>query len=392
MKKMKVLHIITRLDPGGSATNTLETVCRLDRERFEVQLLSGKTNDPSGRVAAYIQQHGLECYFLGSLVRKVHPFKDLMAFIQLFLFVRRGKFDLVHTHSSKAGIMGRWAAKLNGVRWVVHTPHGHIFYGYFSRLITGIFIMAERVTALVTDRLIELTQKGVNEHLTLGIGTAQQWTVVPSGIDLEAFRPSHEDGLKLRREWGVGDRGLVVMCVGRLEAVKGQMNLVHAWGALSKEFPDARLVLVGDGTDRPLLEARARELGVEGSVIITGQREDVAVCLNGADIYVQPSLNEGMGRAVVEAMACGKPVVLSRVGGMTDLITDGKEGFFVPPADSAALAVTIGSLLRDPARRAIMAVQAVNRATQDFSVQTMVRKLELIYTGLMVADDVKRKG
>ena len=379
VRKIRVLHIITRLDAGGSATNTLETVRRLDPARFEVDLISGRTVDPSGQVEAFIARYGIRCLFIDDLLRDLHPLKDLKAFVRLFLEIRRGRYDIVHTHSSKAGIIGRWAARLAGVTYVVHTPHGHVFYGYFSRFTTGIFIMLERMTALLTDKLIELTQKGVDEHVALGIGTKAQWSVVPSGIDLDVFKPNEEARVRIRQEFGIADDEVLVMSVGRLEPVKGHRYLVDALPCVLKQCPHARFMFIGDGQERAALERQAHELGVQNRIIFTGTRHDVAACLNGADIFSLASLNEGMGRAVVEAMSCGKPVVLSRVGGMADLIDHGKEGFFCPPNDSVALAQALVTLAMDKPKRDMMSAHAVQRAQQGFSIETMVRKLEDIY-------------
>jgi glycosyltransferase involved in cell wall biosynthesis len=383
LNKIRVLHIITRLDPGGSATNTLETVRRLDPARFEVDLVSGKTDDPSGNVQRFVERHGIRCIFINDLVRNVDCIRDIKAFIALVRAIRRGQYAIVHTHSSKAGIMGRWAARFAGVKAVVHTPHGHVFYGYFSRLTTGIFIMAERVTALITDVLIELTPQGVEDHLALGIGRARQWAVVPSGIDLNQFTPDPRARACVRRDFGIRDDELLLLCVGRLEAVKGQSALIDAMPQVVAAHSGVRLIFVGDGRDRPALEARARRLGLERQVFFAGFRDDPAACHNAADIFILSSLNEGMGRAAVEAMACGKPVVLSRTGGMAGLIDDGVEGFLCPPGDPSALAKAVIRLANDPALRADMAVKARSRAGDYFSLDAMIAGIQGLYERIL---------
>ncbi len=383
IKKIRVLHIITRLDPGGSAMNTLETVRRLDPERFDVELLSGKTVDPDGQSLGFISLYGLRCSFIEDLVRNIHLIKDVKAWIALYTRIKQGQYDIVHTHSSKAGIMGRWAARLAGVRHIVHTPHGHVFYGYFSSVLTGIFIMAERFTVCVTDRLIELTTKGVEEHLTLGIGRKEQWSVIPSGIDLEMFRSDEDSRRITRREWQVSEDDILVVSVGRLEEVKGQVYLINALPQVLKECPAVKLMLVGDGHERSSLEEHSMRLGVKDRVIFAGFCEDVRPYLNAADIFALASLNEGMGRAVVEAMACGKPVILSRVGGMQGLIEDGKEGFLVSAKDGSAWAGALGKLASDHERREGMAASALRRANEYFSVEVMVKKIELVYEDLL---------
>lgn len=380
MKKIKVLHIITRLDAGGSAINTLETVRRLNAERFDVSLIAGHTADPDGATQQYLARHGLKCVFMPSLRRNIHPFFDMKAFLDLRTHIRRGKVDIVHTHTSKAGVLGRWAAQSAGARFIVHTPHGHVFYGYFSNFLTGLFIAVERFTAPLTDRLIELTARGVAEHIHLGIGKPDQWTVIPSGIDMAIFCPSPEARKRVRAELAFLSAEVVAMAVGRLERVKGHSVLLEAMALLPDD--GLRLVLVGEGSERPFLQEQVSRLGLGDRVTFTGARTDVAALLNSADIAIMPSLNEGMGRSALEAMACGKPVIASRTGGVPDLVREGKEGFLVPPGNAAALAQALRSLAQDPNLRAAMGQQARTRANQEFSIETMITKIEAVYDSL----------
>lgn len=378
-RKIRVLHIITRLDPGGSTINTLQTVARLDRAAYDVELVAGRTADPSGEAIAFINRHRLYCTFLGSLVREVHPLKDAAAFLRLCGIIRRGKYDIVHTHSSKAGILGRWAARLCGVKKIVHTPHGHVFYGYFPQIVTRIFLWVERLSARITTRLIALTDKGVEEHLALGVGRREQWTAIPSGIDLDVFRASEEARVRLRQELGLQASSLVFMSVARLEAVKNAAVLVEAFALLVKEYPAARLVFVGEGSRRDFLRTQAVQHGVADEVIFTGFRKDVAALLNAGDVFVMASVNEGMGRAVLEAMATGLPVIVSRAGGLPSIVDDGKEGFLIDPADPRAWYEAMRRLASSQELRSRMALEACARVSARFTVQAMVRKIEEVY-------------
>ncbi len=385
MTKIKVLHIITRLDPGGSAINTLETVHRLDPEGFAVDLVAGLTNDPTGQTAAFLARTGIRCVFVHELVRDIHPLADVRAFFRLQAFIKRGRYDIVHTHTSKAGILGRWAARSAGVKRIVHTPHGHVFYGYFSSLFTGLFIMAERLTDLITDRFIELTDRGVIEHLALGIGNRAKWSVIPSGINLALFAPSQDTRVRVRRAYGIADDEVLVMSLGRLEKIKGNRVLVEAFAAVTGNSR-VRLMLVGDGQERKSLEAMVREKGLGERVILVGFQEDAPAFLNAADFVVMASLNEGMGRTAVEAMACGKPVIASRVGGLPDVVRDGLEGVLVPPGDVAALASALTQLVNAPELRRTLAAKALQRVGSEFSVQTMVGRIADLYVSLMKQD------
>jgi len=379
INKIRVLHIITRLDAGGSATNTLETVSRLDPARFDVELICGVTDDPEGRIADFISQHRIHCVVIKDLVRAVHPLKDIPVVIRLYRMIKRGDYEIVHTHSSKAGILGRLAAHWAGVERIVHTPHGHVFYGYFPDILSSIFIIVERLVAPLTDVLIELTQKGVEEHLALGIGTAGQWAVAPSGIDLELFKPDVTRRSSIRKALAIADHEILIVSVGRLEPVKGQSCLIDALALILKTNGNVKLMLVGDGSESHKLQEKVKVMGLEGRVMFTGFRAETSVYYNAADIFALASLNEGMGRAVIEAMASARPVVLSRTGGMAELIEDGKEGFLCRAGDSADFARALLALAGDAALRSRMAENAFRRANAGFSVQGMVERLESIY-------------
>ncbi|MBF0619132.1 MAG: glycosyltransferase family 4 protein [Candidatus Omnitrophica bacterium] len=381
--KKRVLHIITRLDPGGSTTNTLETVARLDTSKYEAHLVAGATADPSGKAAAFMRDRGIACTFVDELVREVDPGPDIKAFFALRSIIQKGAYDIVHTHSSKAGILGRWAAKSVGVKHIVHTPHGHVFYGYFSPLKTKVFITIERLTAYVTDRLVALTAAGVREHLEFKVGREKQWVTIPSGINLAEFKENASARMRIRREFGFQDHECVIICVARLEPVKGLGTLIEAVGILRSEGVHVRLLLAGGGGEEMALKALVFEKGLMDRVVFAGHRDDASDILNGADIFALASRNEGMGRAVIEAMACGKPVVVSRTGGLPEIVTDGVEGFCVEPGDALAFANALGMVVKDTALRGRMSEAAQRRATGEFSVETMVRKIECLYDGLI---------
>lgn len=378
-KKKRILHVITRLDPGGSTINTLETVARLDRSRYEVELVSGFTRDPSKEAAGFVARHRISCRYVNSLRRDVHLWRDLCAFIILVGIMRRGKYDMVHTHSSKAGILGRWAARMAGVKCIVHTPHGHVFYGYFSSRATRFFAGLESVTARITDKLVALTARGIEEHLTFGVGTRAQWTAIPSGIDLGKFSYDAQEGLRVRQSLGIAADALVFVTVARLDPVKGHIFLLKAMAGITSLYPSARLIIVGDGSERKILEEALQDLGLTEHVFLVGNKRNVPAFLSAGDVFLLGSLNEGMGRAAVEAMASGLPLIVSRVGGLTELIEDGKEGFLVEPGNSRAFAASMRTLAADKTLRKTMSDQAMLKADRKFSIRTMIRSIETLY-------------
>lgn len=377
---MTVLHLITRLSLGGSAQNTIDSVVALDRAGCRTILAAGS----AGAEISLVDQarsRGCRTVLLPALTRAVSPARDLLVLWQVFRLIRREQVALVHTHTSKAGFVGRLAAWLARIPVIVHTPHGHIFYGYYGSALTRVFIALERLAARLTDRMVALTGLEMEEHLERGIGRREQFRVIPSGVDLDAIRlgaPPHETA---RARLGVDSETRLLVGVGRLEPVKGFQSLVKALPLILSVVPSARLLLVGEGSLRPVLEADARTLGVADRVGIVGVRSDVAAFLAAADLVVVPSLNEGMGRVLVEAMALGRPVVATRVGGIPAVVADGETGALVPPDDPPALALAVSELLKDPGLRQQMGEAGYLRAEQ-FSLPVMESLLLELYRRL----------
>ena len=369
-----VLHVITRLDVGGSTENTVISTTRMPRAEFTSSLISGRTVDPPPQLAETLQAAGVPWFEVPHLVRPVGPANDCRAFVCLWRLIRKIRPDIVHTHSSKAGFVGRLAARMAGVPRIVYTPHGHVFQGYFSASVTRSFIAMERLAARWTDRIITLTDAEAQQHLALMIGRPTQFVTIPSGIDLDAVVAATPVRLALD--------GPVIGTVARLVPIKGHQYLVDAAPEILTRCPTARFVFVGEGESRRVLEERVRTLGLEDRVLFTGYREDVPSLLAGMDLVVLPSLNEGMGRVLVMAMALGKPIVATRVGGVPELLADGEAGWLVPPADSAALARAISNLLSDLQRGRSLAEAGRLRVAR-YSAQAMVESLGRLYREVM---------
>jgi glycosyltransferase involved in cell wall biosynthesis len=277
--------------------------------------------------------------------------------------------------------VGRLAAWLAGVPVILHTPHGHIFYGYYGPALTAVFVGLERLAARITDRIVVLTELGTEEHLARRIGRPKQFVVIPSGVDLEALRRKAPPYETARGRLGVDAETCLIVGVGRLEPVKGFQVLVRALPSILGVIPSARLLLVGYGSLRSQLEADARALGVADRLEIAGPQLDVAVYLAAADLVVVPSLNEGMGRVLVEAMALERPVVATRVGGIPAVVADGETGSLVPAEDPPALARAVAELLKDPGLRQRMG-EAGRRRAERFSLAAMESRLLGLYREL----------
>ncbi len=387
MAPFKVMHIITRLDRGGSAQNTLLTALGHDRSRFEAVVVAGRPGDrdAQGGMPATeencrrLEKAGVRWHLIPSLRRPLNPMRDLQALWSLIRVIRREQPDIVHTHTSKAGMLGRLAAWLAGVRVIVHTPHGHVFYGHFGRAASGVFRLLERALAARTTRLIALTEAERDEHLVCSVGRPGQFAVIPSGVDLARFQAVA--GTAHRRLAGVDlpAAAVVVGSVGWLTPVKGHRYLVEALGRLKPRYPSVYGLIVGSGALLDDLKALAAAHGLADSVRFVGLRHDVVDCLAAMDVFVLPSLNEGMGRALVEAMAAGRPVVASRVGGVPTLIEHRRNGLLVPPGDAEALAAALDELISKPDWARTLGAAARAGIGERFSADDMVKAVDAVY-------------
>ncbi|MFH1783743.1 MAG: glycosyltransferase family 4 protein [bacterium] len=383
MSKIKVLHIITRLDKGGSAKNTLLTVSRLDKEKYDATLLSGHISDPKGEIADFITRHKLDYFFVVDLVRQISLLKDIRAFWKIYRFIKEKKFDIVHTHSSKAGIIGRWAAKLAGVRIIVHAPHGHIFYGYFGYFKNNLFISLERLTGLITSRIITLTQIGKEDHIKYKIAKADKFIPLYSGIEVEKFSGFRANTNEEKKKRNIPQGAPVIGTVTRLDPVKGNQYLISSLSEVVKFFPALKVIIVGGGSEKEKLKRYAIELGLSGNVVFIGLCDDIRPVVSTFDVFVLSSVNEGMGRCLLEAQALGIPVVATNVGGIPEVVRDGLTGILVPARDPKAMAEAIIKLLKDKSLREKMSEAARKWVGYRFNIESMVEKISDLYQELI---------
>ncbi len=377
MKRLRVAHVITRLCQGGAQENTLNTVLLHDRARYEPELITGVVEPGEASIEFKAEEAGVTVLRIPDLMRAVAPLHDWRALRELTRLFRERRYDIVHTHTSKAGYVGRLAAARAGVPVVVHTPHGHVFDGYFSKPVTRLFIALERHAARKTDRIIALTPRGIEEHLAEGIGRREQYAAIFSGIDLRPF--AHHDALRAgtRTAAGYTDADFIVGCAGRLEPVKGFSLAIEAARRVCAECSNVRFLLAGAGPLEPELRAMAAPLGDRFQFV--GFQHDVARFMAGLDLFVLPSLNEGMGRVLLECGAAGVAAVATRVGGVPDIVVDGETGLLVPPRAPDALAAAILTLVRDPARARRMGQAARARIVPAYGIEEMVRKIQALY-------------
>jgi len=386
---------------GGAQENTLANVLGLHGDGWESSLATGPALGPEGSLEPECLATGVRMLRVPELVRELSPVSDARAFHRLCAVFKKERPHIVHTHTSKAGIIGRMAAQRVGVPIVVHTPHGHVFHSYGSRLKSRLFIAAERHCATMADRLVALTETERQEHLELGVGAARNWRVIHSGVDFAPFEAAREDREATRRELGIPPSACVIGTVGRLVPIKGQTFLIDAFSRVAAGHDGLHLLLVGDGELREQLIAQAHGHGLHvaehasgsrqqqatsaarGTVHFTGLRRDVPRLMSAMDVFTLPSLNEGMGRVLVEAMAMELPCIASRVSGIPDVVQDGETGWLVPARDPEALANAMVAAIQDPGRAQNMGAWGRRRVVPAFGVERMVEKLEALYRELL---------
>ena len=397
MGNIKVLHIITRFDKGGSAQNTYLSLLGLKKKNYQLSLVSGLSLESEmkheeikakEKDIQMLESEGIEFIQCPFLLRKINVIKDLKAFFDIWRIIKKYNPLIVHTHSSKAGLMGRLAAKLAGTPIIVHTPHGHVFFGYFGPFKTKLFIIFEKLASRITDKIVALTNREKKDHVLFKIAEEDKFSVIYSGIELNILKESSsEEKQNLKKELGIPENSLIVGTAGRLVPVKGPEFLVKASKYIISKYPDTYFMFTGDGPLEQDLKRKALEMGISDNIIFLGWRDDLAKIISIYDIFVLPSLNEGMGRVLVEAMALGKSIVASNVGGIPDLVIHGKNGFLVPPKNPKELAKYIQVLLEDKDKREEMGLAGKEMA-YNFTSERMVEKIANLYKKLLTQKNI----
>jgi len=383
MSTTKIIQVITRLDKGGSSKIVLSLAKFLNSQGYFVKIISGLTKNPQEDLGRFSSQTGVQIIFINQLRRSPNLFLDLISFVRLHSIFKKERPQIVHTHTSKVGILGRWAARLASVPIIIHMPHGHIFYGYFGKLKTKLFIFLEKLIVYITDKIITLTEIGKLEHIRFGIAKEDKFISIHNGIELDEYLNFRVDKLAKRKELHFLDTDYLITTIGRLEPVKGHIYFLEAMKEIVKQLPEAKGLIVGDGSLRKSLEATARKLNILNIANFLGEREDIIEIISISDLIVLPSLNEGFGLVLLEAGILGKPVVASKVGGIPDVVLDKKTGILVPTRDSYALAEAIIGLLKDRELYNDMAKEAKKWVLENFSSDLMLSKFQNLYDDLL---------
>ena len=382
---VRVLRVIARMNLGGPAHQVALLSGQLDRQRYETLLVSGRVGPGEEE---HTDLEGVTVRYLDSLGPTIRPLQDLRALIGLIRLIRAFRPDIVHTHTAKAGFLGRTAALLASRPRpiVVHTYHGHVLRGYFGPLKSRTFRYLERALATVSDRLIGVSAATVDELVGLGVAPRSKFVVVPVGLELEPFLALDlAPDSKLRSEVGAPPGDVLFTYTGRLAPIMRPDTMLRALAIARRGGAAVRVAVVGDGTMRPELEQLARELGCADAVSFLGYRRDLPRIAAGSDAALLTSDNEGTPVALIEAAAAGRPAVATRVGGVSDIVVEGT-GFLAAPGDCVTIAAQMTRLANDPALRRRMGSSAREHVRQRFSHARLLGDIDALYTRLLSSD------
>ncbi|MEQ8856481.1 glycosyltransferase family 4 protein [Gimesia sp.] len=388
---MRVAHIITRMIIGGAQQNTLYTVEDQYRDYGdEVSLITGPTTGPEGTLIPRAEQAGFDLQIIPHLLRSISPLNDWRAYRELIAALREYQPDLVHTHSSKAGILGRaaaWHLKLP----CVHTIHGAAFHFGQSPLNYHAYIAAEKWAARRCDRLISVCDAMTDQYVAAGITTPELCDTVYSGMEVEPFLTPPRLPEEVRRELGIEPEHIVIGKVARLFHLKGHKYLIEAARQVVDAQPQVRFLLVGDGILRSEFEQRIAELGLTENFIFAGlvPPERVPELIHAMDIVVHTSVWEGLARVLPQGLIAGKPVVSYDVDGAREVVIPEQTGYLLPAESIEPLAQALTELAADPEKRVRFGQTGRERFTDQFRHETMTRRLREIYQ--RVLDDREQK-
>jgi len=381
-EKIKVLHLITRfLKWGGADLNTYYSIQALDPDKYEVDLVVGRDshldmldNYDRGELAQ-----------INSLVRDPNPLRDPVALFQLYRFMRKRNYDAVHTHTGKAGVLGRIAAKMAGVPVIIHGLHGSM--DARNPILDKIYTYLDRFTGSFTDKFVSVGEDLKNKYIDRGVGNPEDYTVIHSGMNLDEFREAgkmNEDEIaRKKRELGIPENSFVLGKVAGMEPRKGHEYLIEAAKVLVNNYKDVVFVLVGDGWYRGQVEEKVADAGLEENIIFTGFREDIEEVMATFDIFVFTSLWEGLPQVLVQAAAVGIPILTFDVEGASEVVEDGINGYVIPSKDVDAFVDKASLLIENEVKAKKMGQRGPEKIGNQWSIVKMQERTRELYESLV---------
>ena len=377
MAKSNLLFIITKLELGGAQKQLLSLINSLNRSRFNLYMFTAREGFLVEDALSIVD---LTVYRSRFLERPINPIKDILALLEICWFIKINKITIVHTHSSKAGIVGRWAAYFSGVKIILHTVHGWPFNDYQVPWLRALHIWLERISCGFTSRIIVVSHYDREVGLRNGIGEPGKYRLVRYGIDKLEF--SAEAG-SIRNEFGFAEGDVVVGSIACFKPQKSPEDFIRLASSVAKRVPSVKFLLVGDGQLRPSINKLISEYGLGSRMVLAGWRRDIPRVISAMDVFVLTSLWEGLPISVLEAMAAAKAVVVTDTGGIREVVSNGVNGYLVTRGNVFQMSDVVIAILRDKGLKEVLGQMAAKSITDDLSVEIMVRSTENIYTELL---------
>lgn len=380
---ISVLHIITRMIVGGAQLNTLYTSQFIDKKRFKVQILSGPQAGPEGNLFTEVQKNNIPLAIEHNLVREINPIKDFLAFLQIIRFIKKNKFLIVHTHSSKAGFLGRLAAHIANTPIIVHTVHGWSFHQYMSPFKRYLYITLEKIAARYSDALIVVTKLDISKGIESGIASQEKYHLIHSSIPVENFEPKTVNRDFIRHELGIPTNAIVVGSLGRLSTQKNPLTWLRIAELIHAARPNVYFLMVGDGPMRDQVEEFIFKSNLQDNIILTGLRKDTSKMLKAMDIFLLTSLWEGLPRVIPEANLMKIPVIAFDADGIKEAIIHKKTGFLCSPGNINQIVNYCILLIDDNKLRKKMGEIGRDFALKNFNLHDMIIEIEQLYEKLL---------
>ena len=377
MKKIKIAIIVTKLELGGAQKVAIAICEKLNKEIFEPFLICG-----CGGILDEEVQRSIKVYFVKSLVREINPIKDIKAFFEIKEILKREQPDIVHTHSSKAGILGRFAAKYSKIKKIVHTIHGFGFNDNQGFLKKKLFVLLEKYCAKISNYLIPVSVENIKKGLKNNIGYKEQYRYIKLGVDIDNFK-NFKGEPSLKKELNIKDDDVIVTTIGPFKPQKNLQDFIKVASKLSKINNKFKFVIVGDGTLRPIFEKMIKEYNICDNIFLLGWRRDISNILHSSDIFAMTSLWEGLPISTIEAMCCGLAPVVNDVDGQKEIVKDNINGFLIKPYDIENMSEKILLLCENKNLRIDMGKAAKETIDETFSINYMITEHEKLYMDML---------
>jgi len=389
MAQIKIAHLITRFMIGGAQENTLFTVEELSKNpNYEVTLILGPQTGPEGDLLKETDlEENYRLTIIPELVREINPLKDLTALYKLYRIFKKKKYDIVHTHSSKAGILGRIAAFLSGTKIIIHTIHGLPFHPYQNKFLNKLYLALEKICAKLSDKIITVCDTMKEKALQAGLAKTDKFITIYSGTSLDNFLQAKKqyDQQKTRQKYNFKTDDIIITKIARLFHLKGHKYLIEIASDIIAKFPKVKFLFIGDGILKKELKTQIEQLKLEKNFIFTGliPPKQIPEILAITDLLVHCSLREGLARVLPYSLAAGIPAISFDIDGACEVIFNNQTGFLVPPKDSQELKNKILEALSHPSLKETVKTKGPETVDPIFRKEYMVSEIEKLYNNLL---------